>query len=251
MQITMNLKYSLIVVVLMVSLAACDKNEKEGPLPTPENDTTSTIDTANLYLEFNYQLAPIRFDSVAKLFPNDKLWFWGEEDVNLFAAYVYRGIDTTINNKKCLKIEHAKMYQQGMIKEWKPEGYMYDSAGCIVWNNKVYYDYKLSAGDTFQSKRITDSTGYMVVDSIITRAMLDNSQRKYFYLSSKYAKSNDDSTLKYSSAVWIEGIGGLNEDLEIGKRNGITGGCCSLLRYYERAKLVYEIPYGNILYTTK
>ncbi|MBO7495518.1 MAG: hypothetical protein J6T98_03105 [Salinivirgaceae bacterium] len=244
-------KSIILMCVVAMAFAACDKNENEEPLPTPENDTMPTVDTANLYLEFNYQLAPIRFDSVAKLFPNDKLWFWGEEDVNLFAAYVYRGIDTTINDRKCLKIEHAKMYQHGMIKEWKPEGYMYDSAGCVVWDKKVYYNYNLSAGDTFQSKRIADSTGYMVVDSIITRTMLDNSQRKYFYLSSKYAKSSDDKTLKYSSAVWIEGIGGLNEDLEIGKKNGITGGFRSLLRYYERAKLVYEIPYGNILYTAE
>ena len=246
------MKKSIILMsVVAMAFAACDKNEKEEPLPTPGTDTTPTVDTANLYLEFNYQLAPIRFDSVAKLFPNDKLWFWGDEDVNLFAAYVYRGIDTTINDRKCLKIEHAKMYQHGMIKEWKPEGYMYDSAGCVVWRNNAYYDYNLSAGNTFQSKRITDSTGYMVVDSIITRTMLDNSQRKYFYLSSKYAKSSDDTTLKYNSSVWIEGIGGLNEDLELGKKNGITGGFRSLLRYYERAKLVYEIPYGNVLYTAE
>ena len=244
-------KSIILITVAALVFAACKKESETEPSPIPGSDSTPTVDTANLYLEFNYQLAPIRFDSVAKLFPNDKLWFWGEEDVNLFAAYVYRGIDTAINDKKCLKIEYAKMYQYGMIKEWKPEGYMYDSAGCVVWNKKVYYDFNLSAGDTFQSKRITDSTGYMLVDSIITRTMLDNSQRKYYYLSSKFAKSSDDTTLKYSSAVWIEGIGGLNEDLEIGKKNGITGGCNSLLRYYERAKLVYEIPYGNILYTAE
>ncbi len=246
----MSVKSILIASLILVSFADCTKNESVEPLPIPGSDTIPAVDTA-MYLEFDYQIAPIRFDSVAKLFPNDKLWFWGEEDMYLFAAYVYRAIDTIINDKKCMRIEYAKMYKQGMIKEWKPEGFMYDSAGSVVWKNNVYYDYNLNVGDTFRSKRITDSTGYMTVDSIVVRTLYDNSLRKHFYLSSKYAKSSDDTTLKYSSAEWIEGVGGLFGDLDIGSKNDITGGRCSLLRYYERTKLVYEIPYGNILYTAQ
>ena len=34
--------------VVAMAFAACDKNEKEEPLPTPGTDTTPTVDTANL-----------------------------------------------------------------------------------------------------------------------------------------------------------------------------------------------------------
>ena len=232
-----SLTISLIVITIFSNSCENDDNT-----PTPRNDTIPNIDTLT-YLEFNENnddIVPIQFDSIVKLFPNSRLCFVGNEDITIFAVNVYKGTDTLINGVKQTKLQKAKLYKYSRIKNWDNIGTVKDSSGFIVCNNKTYYNFNLNMGDTFQSKIFTDSLGTMTVDSIISKTMLENTQKQFFYLSSKY-----------SHAEWIENIGITYGELEIGMRNDNVGGGWMLLRYYECGKLIYSNPLDGIAFVAK
>lgn len=251
-------KLLIAAVALLPFLGSCDKDNGNDE-PEPGNDTVPAIDTVTIkdtidepayvgFYEYGKYPVPMRFDSLVQLFPNDKFWFFGGHDVWLHNVWVYRGVDTIIDGVQQLKMYYADLYAFAMVKEWSDDGYMRDSAGSRIWKGKTYYDFNLKEGDTFQSKVFADSVdflrmdsiGYMLVDSIVSRNMEDGSQRRFFYLSSKYARSTNGSNDKFSYAVWVEGIGNLYDNDDIGTIIQTTGGGSLLLRYYEKGSLVYK-----------
>ena len=113
-------KLLILSIAILPFLGSCDKDNG--------NDTVPAADTLiePVYIDFydyGKRPVPIRFDSLVRMYPNDKFWFWGNWDMGLIDAWVERGVDTIVDGKPHVKIYSAYLYTYGMVKEWNFKQY--------------------------------------------------------------------------------------------------------------------------------
>lgn len=224
---------------------SCDKDnvndEPEG------NDTVPAADTLiePVYIDFydyDKRPVPIRFDSLAKAYPNDRLWFEMSFVGGRLNIYVYRGVDTIVDSHPCLiKISAESLYVWGYVNKWKEIGYIMEDNNQFATLSffsglkSIECDFNLNVGDEYTFSPFYDRYEAMIVDSIVTRKMKNKSERRWFYLKGEYY-----------SAVWIEGIGDVNSGYHKWPEGLVGDPGTDVLRYYEKGELVYDSLDGTL-----
>jgi len=239
----------ILAMVLLPLLESCDKGDTEKSETESIDFGVSTDKVIINYIEFskyNNGPVPIRFDSLAKAYSNERLWFKMHYCGDISIG-VYRGIDTIVESQPCI-VEYSaeQLYAWGYVKKWEKCDYILDNKNQFTMQTffgtkYVECDFSLNVGDSFHIPSYPQFDTDVVVDSIVVKKMENDIERRWFYLKGKYYES-----------IWIEGIGDVYRGFHTWPNNDLVGDQIEndVLRYYEKGELVYDShsPFEGVVF---
>lgn len=147
--------------------------------------------------------------------------------------------DTTISDLNYKKVFNDNSAYVGCIRSENNRWYRVNPSETDEY---MLYDYNLAVGDTFWLD-IPDPMGwyapYLIVDTIDTVTLLDNSERTRWVL--EYINPDFESEPPYSgSAEWIEGLGSTMGLFSVVSCGWIDCGWSELICFNDDSQLLYE-----------